>query len=71
MTVIPVVYGAFGTIPKGLVKGLEDSEIKEQVEIIRITALLRSGRIMSRVLETCCHSNSSEKPLTNTGVKNS
>ena len=27
MTVIPIVIGALGTIPKGLVKGLEELEI--------------------------------------------
>ena len=33
-TVIPVVVGAFGTIPKGLVKELEGFKIRIQVEII-------------------------------------
>ena len=28
MMVIPIVIGALGTIPKGLVKGLEDLEIR-------------------------------------------
>ena len=28
MTVIPIVIGAFGTITKGLVKGLEDLEMR-------------------------------------------
>ena len=44
------------TIPKGLVKGLEELEIKGQVETIQTTALLRSARILRRILETCCHS---------------
>ena len=30
VTVIPIVVGALGTIPNGLVKGLKDLEIKEQ-----------------------------------------
>ena len=34
MTVIPIVIGALRTIPKGLVKGLEDLEIRGQVETI-------------------------------------
>ena len=29
VTVISIVIGALGTIPKGLVKGLEDLEIRE------------------------------------------
>ena len=50
--VIPIVVGTFGTIPKGLVKGLENLEIRGQVETIQTTALLRSTRILKRVLET-------------------
>ena len=30
--VIPIVIGALGTIPKGLVKGLKDLEIRGQVK---------------------------------------
>ena len=36
--VIPIVVGAVGTIPKRLVKGLEDLEIRRQVETIQTTA---------------------------------
>ena len=32
VTVIPVVIGALGTIPKRLVKGLEDLGVRGQVE---------------------------------------
>ena len=41
------------------------------METIQTTAFLRSARILWRVLETCCHSNSSERPSANTDVKNS
>ena len=34
VTVIPIVICALRTIPKGLVKGLEDLEIREQVETV-------------------------------------
>ena len=51
-TVIPIVIGELGTIPKGLVKGLEHFEIIGQVETIQTTTLLRSARILRRVLET-------------------
>ena len=44
VTVIPMVIGAFGTISKELVKGLEDLEIRG-VETLQTTALLRSARI--------------------------
>ena len=59
--VIPVVIGGLGTIPKVLVKGLEDFEIKEQMEINQSRALLRSARILGRMLGTCYHLNTSER----------
>ena len=52
LTVIPIVIGALGIVTKGLVQGLEDLEITGRVEIIQTTALLRSARILRRVLET-------------------
>ena len=36
--VIPIVIGALGTIPKGLVKGLENLEIRGQGLTIQTTA---------------------------------
>ena len=36
MTIIPIVIGAFGTVNKGLVKGLEDLEIGGRVETIKL-----------------------------------
>ena len=50
---IPIVIGAFGTVTKGLLKGLEDLEIRGRGETIHATALLRSDRIQRRVLVTC------------------
>ena len=67
-----MVIDALGTVTKGLVKGLKDLEIRGQVEIIQTTTLLRSARILERVLEeACCHSDSSERPSANADVKNS
>ena len=40
-------------ILKGLVKELEDEEIRGRVETIQTIALLRSARILRRILETC------------------
>ena len=44
MMVMPTVIGALG-----LVKGLEELEIRKQVETIQTMALLRSARILRRV----------------------
>ena len=52
VTIIPIVNGTFGTVTKGLLKGLEDLEIGGRVETIQITALLKTARILRRVLET-------------------
>ena len=52
VTIIPIVIGAFGTVTKGLLKGLEDFEVGGRVETIQTTALLRTARILRRVLET-------------------
>ena len=52
VTIIPIVIGALGTVTKGLIKGLEDLEIKRRVEIIKSTALMRTARIPKRVLKT-------------------
>ena len=52
VTVILIVIGAFGTVTKRLVQGLEDLEIRGWVETIQTTAWLRSARILRRVLET-------------------
>ena len=50
--VIP--FESVGSIdaPQVLIKGLEDLEMKGQVETIQTTAVLRSVRIMRRVLDT-------------------
>ena len=52
LTIIPIVIGAFVTVTKGLLKGLEELEVGGRVEIIQTTALLRSAKILKRVLET-------------------
>ena len=52
VTIIPIVIGAFGTVTKGLLKGLEGPEVGGLVETIQTTALLRTARILRRVLET-------------------
>ena len=52
MIIIPIVIDAFDTVIEGLIKGLEYLEVEGRVETIQITALLRTARILRRVLET-------------------
>ena len=51
LTVI-LLTGALGTVTKGLIQRLEDLEIRGRVETIQTTELLKSARILRRVLET-------------------
>ena len=50
VTIIPFVIGTFGTVTKGLLKGLEELEVGGRVETIQ-TSTLRTARILRRVLE--------------------
>ena len=50
VTIISIVIGDFVT--NGLLKGLDDLEVGRRVETIQKTALLRTVRILRRVLET-------------------
>ena len=50
--IIPIMVSAFGTLTKGLLKGLEDLEVGGGAETIQNTALLRTSRILRRVRET-------------------
>ena len=63
--VIPIVISVLGTIPKGSLKGLEDLEIRGQVGIIQTAALLRSPRIVRKVLESWGDFLSTQNPVKN------
>ena len=52
VTIMPIVVGALGAITKGFLKGLEESEVGGRVGTIQTTALLRTARILRRVLAT-------------------
>ena len=52
VAVILIIIGAFVTIPKGLVKGQEELKIGRWAETIQTTALLKSARMLRRVLES-------------------
>ena len=52
VSIVPIVIGDFGTITEGLLKSLEDLEVGRGVETIQMTALLRTARILRRLLET-------------------
>ena len=71
VTMTLIVIGALRTIPKGFVSGLEVLEIRGRAETIQSTTLLRSARIMKRLLdieETSCHSDSRARRPAHAGV---
>ena len=61
---------ALGTVTNGLLQGLEEFKIRGWVKIIQTTAS-ECWEESWRLVETCSHSNSSEKPSAYAGVKNS
>ena len=76
VTIIPIVIGAFGTVTKGLLKGLEDLEVGGRVETYPNNSIIEDGQNTEkspekRLEETCCRSNFSERPSANADVKNS
>ena len=73
VTIIPIVIGAFGKVTKGLLKALANLEVGGRVKTIQTTALLERPEYWEkswRLEETCCHSDSSERPSVHTDVKN-
>ena len=52
VTIVPIVIGALFTVTKGLLEGLENLEVGRRVETIQMKALLRTARILRRVLGT-------------------
>ena len=51
IVMMTITIGVLRMISKGLVNGLEESEIRGPAETIKTTALLRLARILRRVLE--------------------
>ena len=64
MTIVPIVIGAFGTVFKGILKGMEDLEIG----IYSITEYWEESERLDAIR---CHLISSERPSSNADGKNS
>ena len=72
--VIPFVNGVLGTVTKGLVKPLEDLEIRGGVEINQLPHWQDRAEYREeswRLEETCCHTDSCESSSSFADVKNS
>ena len=69
---IPVIIDELGTVLKGWEKRLGEFDIRGKIDTIKTTALLKSARILVRVLETweyLLSLYSNEKPLVADSVK--
>ena len=74
VTIIPIVIGAFGTVTKGLIKRLED--LKKQKEwrpskLLHYWERPEYWEVSWRLGDTCCLSDSCERPSASANVKNS
>ena len=49
---MPIVSGTFGTVTKELLNDIEDLKVGGRVETTQITALMRTAKILKRVLQT-------------------
>ena len=47
--IIPIVIGALGTVPKGLIKGLETLEMTSAFDLLQKACLPGSARIFRKV----------------------
>ena len=52
VTIIPIVIGTFGTVSKGLLKGLEDLQVGGRAKTIQNSTLAIMARILRSVRET-------------------
>ena len=53
VTVIPIVNDTLERSQKALKRGLEELEISRQLETTHTTKLLKSDRILGRILRNC------------------
>ena len=74
VTIVLIVISAFSTVAKESLKGLKDLEVGGRIETIQMTALLRTFRILRKVLETwgdLLSPKPQRKPSANIDVKSS
>ena len=73
VTIISIVIGTLGTVTKGLLKQPKNMEITGRVKTSKLQHYWDRPEYWKeswRLGETCCHSNSCEKPSANASMKN-
>ena len=70
VTIIPIVIGAFCTVTKGLLKGLEDLDESRPSKLLHYWERAEYWEASWRLEETCCYSDTSERSSANADVKN-
>ena len=71
VTIVPIVIGALSTVTHGLIQGVEELEISGPSKLLDYWDRPEYREESWRLEETCCHSNSSERPSADANVKNS
>ena len=74
VTIIPIVIGAFGTVTKIFLKGLEELELADEWRPSKLLHYWERPEYWEEswsVEEACCHSDSSEKTSANADAKTS
>ena len=60
VAVIPIIIRVFRIISKNVEKKIGELDIQGRSETVQTTSLLKSARLLCKVLGTCCHSASNE-----------
>ena len=71
VTIIPIVIGAFETVTKGTGRTWKLADEERPSKLLHYWKQPEYWEESGRLEKTCCHSNSSERPLVNADVKNS
>ena len=74
VTIVPILFGAFGTITKRLLKAWWTWKLADGWRLCKWQHYWERPEYLEvswRLEEICCHSNSNEKPSANTDVKSS
>ena len=74
VTIISIVIGAFGTVSKGLLKGLEEWKLLGEWRPPKLQHYWERPECWEeswKLEETCCQSNFGERPSANADEKNS
>ena len=71
VTIILIVIGGFGTVTKGLLKGLEDLEVGGRMDTIQTTSIIEDGQNTEKSPGDLRRLAVTQRPSADADVKNS